>query len=732
MKSFNRSLVRSCLCTIVLFFGWEEVSSTVKVLQWAYPKNESEIARNCQIILQLSSNVDIGNYDFVLSNQNQDTTDLKFQEKYCHPDGSAYVLQPEQLLNIGDTVQLGIDPGNTIDTNRYPFPMRDITEKDHQKRWFVTRSKGIHGPEWGSYFNYQLMNFRNLPDLFSRAPSLPKLAFKMEINDPNGWTTARIHRGDTCPQYPIKVKIDDAVFLIPSTGCALSNINLPGSMPCDNNHYLKKGRSYQIQLTLMDYTGNKASFSKTRDIKFEQENPADPKKNPRMVKNINPDGPCEWDSLKRNKSRISTRVGFPVRSSRVGDFKILGDSLYFLANHYQYGREPWFTNGTKKGTRLLKDMHNGTNYTVYYRSKVHNDRLYWIAHTPGNRQKLWCSDGTLDNTNMLFPNQNHEGYPLSFKVSKNKLYFKVRNEGNIEYWRTDGSKTGTQEVASFPEKASKTRSWINLNGGDLFLKENYEHDSDTFKLWHNSIDSPHYTLLHTFSASERITLNPKFRVNGQPYFNFEKFGEFEFYTVNENLTGIRKAEGVLKGLESLCTQIYQWKGKLFFGGSNKKHGCELMIADSLYAHSRILKDINQTDEKLGKSKPGHFRECNGKLFFTALSGRHDRRLWVTDGTTNGTQLIQEVQASEMNDIEELTCYNNRLYFISETEVFGKELWTSDGTKSGTHLLCDIAIFGNGVGENLQVFNGALYFQGKREGYGNELWKYNDQEPINLH
>jgi ELWxxDGT repeat protein len=743
----DKPLIKHFLIVLLIqIIGIPDVFGTTKVIRWVYPTSYSEIAKNCQILLQFKKDVNMTNYGFVLVNQEQDSTGLRFKKAYCHPNGSIYVFEPKSLLNIGDTVSLSIDPEKTIDTNRYPFPAYHLKREGYyQKKWFVTQDKDTSAPEWGSYFNYQLKNFRkidrNLSDIGETES--PKVIFDMAIKDPEAWSSAKSHRGDTSMQYLMKVTINGNDFLIPT----INRITLERLLSCHDSNFLKIGRTYQIQFTVMDYSGNISQTSKTVEITFEHEFPGSPDKNPRMVKNINPDGACKSKSLKKSLQRIPTKLGVPVRNSNPGDFKILGDNLYFYANHYQYGREPWVSDGTREGTQLFKDMNNGTDYSGYYHSTIHNGNIYWITSPLGKSEKLWASDGRIGKTTIIFPKKGQEGHPHHFKEKGNELYFTVYRNWALNYWITDGTKSGTKKALDLPERNAEVKSKIRLKTADLLLREHYNYDSDsfTYKIWFNRLDSPHSVLLKSFKLENRTNFEPEFIFKDRPYFNFEDSGAFPFYTINERKTGIEKAEGVLQGLEYLRGKIYNWQCRLFFGGGKTKYACEPMVADSLRSRPRRLKDINQTDEVNGQSYPRNFQACNGKLFFTAKLGRHNRRLWVTDGTTDGTQLLQVDLPSDHNSVEEVVCLNNRLYFITETELFGRELterfgrelWVSDGTKRGTHIICDISIpadgnGGNGVIGNLKVFDDELYFQGFREGYGIELWKYNPNEPINLH
>jgi ELWxxDGT repeat protein len=110
----------------------------------------------------------------------------------------------------------------------------------------------------------------------------------------------------------------------------------------------------------------------------------------RRVKNINP---------------TSTAAdAFPgYRGVTPTEFANLDGVVYFRAvdginatGGFRSPGEPWRTDGTKAGTRLVSDVTPGPSGEVSYPTAV-GKRLFFIA--TGN--KLWTSDGTAEGTVML-------------------------------------------------------------------------------------------------------------------------------------------------------------------------------------------------------------------------------------------------------------------------------------------------------------------------------------------
>lgn len=106
-----------------------------------------------------------------------------------------------------------------------------------------------------------------------------------------------------------------------------------------------------------------------------------------------------------------------------------------------------------------------------------------------------------------------------------------------------------------------------------------------------------------------------------------------------------------------------------------------------------------------------------QLIFRADPGFGGGNLWITDGTTDGTQslhldrLLPNASAS----------VNGLVVFSGQTNETGAELWVTDGTVAGTRLLKDI---NSGVGHaspgSLTVLGGKVYFHAF-DGTDTGLW-----------
>ena len=181
------------------------------------------------------------------------------------------------------------------------------------------------------------------------------------------------------------------------------------------------------------------------------------------------------------------------------------------------------------------------------------------------------------------------------------------------------------------------------------------------------------------------------------------------------------------------TELTEFKGKLYFNADDGENGRELWVSDGTTEGTNLLIDINSG---ANASYPDNLIQIGNKLYFSATTEENGRELWVSDGTTEGTRLVADLNpnvsgngyayGSDPNNFIE---FNGKLYFTADDGENGVELWVSDGTTEGTNLVADLApgisdYGGYGLSsypENLTEVNGKLYFSTFGE-KGFDLWQ----------
>ena len=126
-------------------------------------------------------------------------------------------------------------------------------------------------------------------------------------------------------------------------------------------------------------------------------------------------------------------------------------------------------------------------------------------------------------------------------------------------------------------------------------------------------------------------------------------------------------------------------GRLLFPGHDADHGFELWITDGTTGGTQRLKDINPgTATSFGSPFPVFQGfDFQGKAYFLANDGTNGPQLWTSDGTEAGTQQFATINpAGATGAITMLWSRNaDRFVVSSNTGLVG-----SDGTTAGTSLI----------------------------------------------
>lgn len=166
-------------------------------------------------------------------------------------------------------------------------------------------------------------------------------------------------------------------------------------------------------------------------------------------------------------------------------------------------------------------------------------------------------------------------------------------------------------------------------------------------------------------------------------------------------------------------------GVLYFNANDGATGNELWRTDGTTDGTYLVKDIN---EGLGGSGPRYLTNVSGTLFFTAAAASGGIELWKSDGSAAGTAMVRDIHPTGSSTPRRLTNVSGVLFFGATDPVFGIELWKSDGSESGTTRVKDIRAGSRGSNPTELVnVNGELYFVAQDVLSTFELWRSDGAE-----
>jgi len=404
--------------------------------------------------------------------------------------------------------------------------------------------------------------------------------------------------------------------------------------------------------------------------------------------------------------------------------------VVFSADDGSHGVEPWITDGTADGTRLITDLYPGEEGSVAYNYKVYGDRITFQARGEGTGKELWFTSRPFNTATLLA--DIHPGPTGSDPYSvvpllENKTVFSALdpNYGEELFFASATSREARLQKDIYPGPDSSYPFWsVALDGRVIFAATDPVHGRE---LWYIDQQGQVGLLADIYTDA---SVNPS----------------------------------------SSPSQLTPVGDALYFVCNDIEHGVELWVSDGSDAGTRLLKDIFPGP---GSSAPQALTPLGNLVYFTAEDESGAIRLWRTDGTADGTLPVEtgaraplaltvrestlffsatragegrelwvtgpDLPAERVRDIapgpassspRNLVIFKDGIYFLADDGVHGEELWRSDGTAAGTVMVRDIVPvpFEKLSYETIAPTTDALYLAAGSGTQGIELWRYFPDAP----
>ncbi|HYI21786.1 MAG TPA: ELWxxDGT repeat protein [Candidatus Limnocylindrales bacterium] len=155
---------------------------------------------------------------------------------------------------------------------------------------------------------------------------------------------------------------------------------------------------------------------------------------------------------------------------------LVGGKILFQATDLASGRELWATDGTPAGTDFVEDINPGPLADSGDASNFNDlvgGKLYFIVDDGTHGEEPWISDGTAAGTKLLMDIMpgSATSDASDGEVLNGFLYFPAENLINgREMWRTNGTPTGTRRVGDInPGSGSSNPHSFRAVGGTLYF-----------------------------------------------------------------------------------------------------------------------------------------------------------------------------------------------------------------------------------------------------------------------
>jgi len=376
----------------------------------------------------------------------------------------------------------------------------------------------------------------------------------------------------------------------------------------------------------------------------------------------------------------------------------IGGRILFYGSDDAHGAEPWVTDGTAAGTRLVADLCPGTCGAVDpfgAAPAVTPQGLFFTATDPVHGEELWRTDGTaagtVRRTDVAAPEISFFGGTAALGA---KVYFGLGDTGSGAALWESVPPAGARRVAVVaPRGPSSDPFALTSFGGNLLFAAWEGVENENPRLWRSG-GSAESTALLGVDIRPFTDLRPTAAGGFLFFVRQNQFQQQALWRTDGTAAGTLSLESFLQG------GMAAYQGKLYFS--------DWSFADPPF-HPMMVSDGTLAGTALAFVLPLEVPQIvrmaglGSDLFFSTGDLFDEGAIWHSDGTREGTKKIATFFVPSEGYDPHFTRLGARVVFRAGT------VWATDGTAAGTTPLFPVdGPLGQGASD-LVVFQGAAYF-----------------------
>ncbi|MBV9961069.1 MAG: T9SS type A sorting domain-containing protein [Parafilimonas sp.] len=374
------------------------------------------------------------------------------------------------------------------------------------------------------------------------------------------------------------------------------------------------------------------------------------------------------------------------------------------------------TDGTAKGTKLVKSLSTNTGDYISNFATC-NSKLLFSFYTPVSGDEPWVSDGTAPGTKMIkdiLPGA-YGSTPQYFSYYNNGISFFSATDGNkgVELWSTDGTAAGTNLVKNINNTSTASSNpQLNSNTSGVL-------DNTLFFIASNPMNPNAFYLTDGTSAGTKLVdLN-----NGAqtPVGNFTVFKNKMYFSATSNgYNWLYKSNGTVSGTQPVfnngntatgISKIIAAKDYLFIFYHSNNDTAQLWISDGTSAGSKLIQQLPSQYVSDGVA-------VGDTVYFAGYDSAHGSELWRADNTAGSAVMVKDIfTGATGSSINSFAAYNGKAYFTAVDASNTRYVFSSNGTAGGTKKLFNTPA----TGMPFAVANNKLFFNAIDPTYGQVLF-----------